>query len=166
MNVSCFGLVELLKHKKKIRGIEIGCLNGDGSEYLLSNLPQLTITIIDPFLEYIDWHGGLVKGNYELAKSRLNKFGKRHIIHQATSDEMSDKLSDKHYNFVFIDGLHTYEQVLKDCKNYYKKIKDGGLFSGHDYAVIPAVRYAVDEFAKAHKKKVMFTKNDVWYWNK
>ena len=70
------------------------------------------------------------------------------------------------YDFIFIDGLHSYEQVLKDCKNYYSKIKTGGIFSGHDYNTIEGVNRAVNEFAFSVGKTIKQTKNDVWYWIK
>lgn len=165
-NPSGLGLVDLLKNIKKIRGIEIGCLHGENAEYLLENLPQLKLDIIDPYFEYVDWHGGLVKGDMELAIYRLNKFKKRYSMHKTTSDNAVSLFLENHYNFIFIDGLHTYDQVLMDCKNYYSKIKKGGLFSGHDYLTIPEVNAAVNEFAKHHDKKIMQTTNDVWYWFK
>jgi len=39
----------------------------------------------------------------------------------------------KEFDFVYIDGLHTYEQVKKDIINYYNIINDDGFIGGHDY---------------------------------
>lgn len=68
--------------------------------------------------------------------------------------------------FIFIDGLHTYEQVLIDCKNFYSKVKVGGIFAGHDYNTIYDVRRAVDEFAKLQNKDIIQIPTDAWYWIK
>ena len=49
----------------------------------------------------------------------------------------------------------------------YPKIKNGGLFSGHDYRVIGSVNRAVNEFAsKVNVFEIKETQNDVWYWIK
>ena len=45
-------------------------------------------------------------------------------------------------------------------------MKDGGLFSGHDYNVIKEVNKAVKEFAQLVGKEILTTDNDVWYWYK
>jgi hypothetical protein len=47
------------------------------------------------------------------------------------------KLGAKHLNvfdFVYIDGMHTYDQVKKDIKNYLPFLREGGFIGGHDYA--------------------------------
>jgi hypothetical protein len=36
---------------------------------------------------------------------------------------------------VYIDGVHTYEQVKKDINNYKNIIPEGGFVCGHDYSV-------------------------------
>jgi predicted O-methyltransferase YrrM len=95
----------------------------------------------------------------------------RHIkFFEMTSDEFFEKHISQKYDFIFVDGLHTYEQVLKDCQNYYPKLKPGGLISGHDYKVIENVRKAVDEFANSVNKTVNLIDEkyqaDVWYWTK
>jgi predicted methyltransferase len=75
-------------------------------------------------------------------------------------------MQENHFDVIFIDGLHTYEQLTKDCANYYSKLKDGGVFAGHDYNAIPGVKQAANEFAALYHKEIMFTESDVWYWIK
>jgi predicted O-methyltransferase YrrM len=53
-------------------------------------------------------------------------------------------------DFVYIDGLHTYEQVCKDINNYLPLIRNGGFIGGHDYVtgwegVIKAVNELLGE---------------------
>ena len=78
---------------------------------------------------------------------------------------MSD-YDDNFFDFIFIDGLHTYDQVLTDCKNYYSKVKNGGIFAGHDYNTIREVRNAVDTFSNLQNKNVIQIPTDAWYWIK
>jgi hypothetical protein len=83
-----------------------------------------------------------------------------------TSDDAVSKFEDESLDFIFVDGLHTYDQVLLDCRNYYPKLKKNGLFCGHDYGTIEEVRRAVDEFAKEVNKEIQFMRQDNWTWIK
>ncbi len=50
-----------------------------------------------------------------------------------TSDEFFEKISDdKIYDIIFIDGLHEYQQVLRDIKNSLKHLSIGGAIVLHD----------------------------------
>jgi predicted O-methyltransferase YrrM len=87
-------------------------------------------------------------------------------MHRDFSDNMVNHFEDDSLDFIFIDGLHTYEQVKIDCENYFSKVKSGGVFAGHDYNVIEGVNRAVNEFAAKHGAEVQTCPNDVWYWIK
>ena len=166
MNISGYGLVNLLKHKTNLIGLEIGCYAGVNANYLLDNLHIKELHGVDPYVPYVDWNGGLTchsQDNAEkIAEERLNKYP-NFIKHKKTSDDAVGDFEDFKFDFIFIDGLHTYEQVLKDCKNYYSKLKPGGVFSGHDYTNISAVNKAVNEFAKKVNKEIFKIETDSWY---
>ena len=51
--------------------------------------------------------------------------------HKMTSDEFFQK-NNKFFDVIFIDGLHTYEQCLKDCINSMKFLNDDGIIFFHD----------------------------------
>lgn len=149
-------------------GLEIGGAEGHSSEVMLDANQTLVLYTIDPYLPYIDWHHfelnkDFQDNRYKEFLTRTKKFSGRSIHYKMTSDEALRLFSDNYFDFIFIDGLHTYDQVLKDCRNYYPKLKYGGVFSGHDYVGIGAVRKAVDEFAKEINKKVKLLDRDVWY---
>lgn len=166
---SGFGLYELLKDKENVVGLEIGCDVGDTAYFLLDNLPNLTLHSIDPYTDYVDWNGNNLNSRdsmYHSVLRRMEKFGGRFILHRTTSDETFQDFSDNQFDFVFIDGLHTYEQLSKDCENYYSKVKTNGIFSGHDFKTIPGVNKAATEFAEKCKKGILLTECDVWYWYK
>jgi hypothetical protein len=50
-----------------------------------------------------------------------------------TSDEGYDALKFNEWDFIYIDGLHTYEGVKNDIKNFLPLVKKGGVIGGHDY---------------------------------
>jgi hypothetical protein len=171
MSVSGLGLLSLLKDTDKPWvGLEIGVYNGNNSYNLLSNYPNLILHGVDPYTEFTDWNGRVTHGAQDpdqpeyYMQQALKPFGARFILHRTTSDEAVHHFSDYSLDFIFIDGLHTYEQVLKDCRNYYSKVKKGGIFSGHDYDNIAGVRQAVDEFAATVGKAVLRMPSFAWYW--
>lgn len=158
-------------------GIELGTDGGTTTLYLLQQIPTLLLHGIDPYIPYVDWggnpfswHGGLNHDNNDSYTSFMNKvkpFAERYVHHKKTSDDAVNDFEDESMDFIFIDGLHTYEQVLKDCRNYYPKLKKGGLFCGHDFRTIAGVNRAVTEFASSVGiPSINIMRQDVWYWNK
>jgi len=169
--ISGIGLPDLMVNKENLVGIEIGLNRGNTTRHLFDNLPGLILHGIDPYLEYEDWDGNVLTPDernwtYQFFISKTAEYKDRIIHHRMLSDDVASFLPEAAFDFIFIDGLHIYEQVLKDCQNYYPKIKSGGVFSGHDYNVIEGVNRAVNEFAASVGATISQTDNDVWYWIK
>lgn len=169
MNTSAQGLLDLLKNKQDLIGLEIGCYEGKNAKNLLDNLSVKELHGVDPYTQYVDWNGGLTCHPGDLAEhiatQRLQSYS-NFIKHRKTSDDAVTDFEDKMFDFIFIDGLHTYDQVLKDCRNYYSKLKPGGIFSGHDYTLIDGVNKSVNQFAKEIGKEIKTMDTDSWYWIK
>jgi hypothetical protein len=64
-------------------------------------------------------------------EERRSKYDNVSLL-QATSDD-AVKLVTLKADFVYIDGLHTYDQVKKDIENYLPLINKNGFIGGHDY---------------------------------
>jgi len=63
------------------------------------------------------------------------KYNKRaHITyHRCTSDEYFDHIEPgSTFDLVFVDGLHTYDQSLRDVNNALNYLSEGGLVLLHD----------------------------------
>lgn len=170
-HISGRGIYDLVAKDQNIIGLEIGVDVGDTADFMLEMLPMLTLHGIDPYLGYIDWNGSDLNQKQrnwceETANQVLLQYGERYILHKDTSDNLVDSFEDGMFDYIFIDGLHTYEQVLLDCQNYYAKLKSGGVFAGHDYRAIAGVRKAADEFAASVGATILETEIDVWYWIK
>lgn len=53
--------------------------------------------------------------------------------HKVTSDDYFSRLGKgKIFDLVFIDGLHTYAQCLRDCENALRHLAPGGMILLHD----------------------------------
>lgn len=175
---AAYTLKYLLENKSDLVGLEIGCYDGDSAFGLLTDNPNIKELIsVDPYLDYKDWDNqNLVSGmvsRYEVVKEKLSVFGDRHLLIREYSDYVVDCLVDNSLDFVFIDGLHTYEQVLKDCNSFYSKVKSGGIFAGHDFGHIEQVKLAVLDFMRNNNLEYKLTFNefnlpfqystDIWY---
>lgn len=166
---SGYGLGEMVKNISSPRVLEIGCDVGDTSEFLLCSNENLILYGVDPYADYIDWNGrDLINRNdvYINYIKRMNAFGDRLQFNRKYSDEAVNDYDNEFFDVIFIDGLHTYEQLIKDCNNYYSKLKNGGIFAGHDFTVIDGVNKAAKEFAQQVNKQILTTECDVWYWIK
>ena len=169
MFVSGLGLGELTFKYNSPLVLEIGSAEGNTSEYYLDLNKDLRLVSVDPYMDYLDWNGNYLQGRgniYENYMNRMARFGDRfQQIRKTSDDAVTDFVKDQ-FDVIFIDGLHTYDQLIKDCHNYYDKVKTGGVFGGHDYNVIPEVNKAVKEYAAIVGKEILTTDNDVWYWYK
>ncbi len=161
------GFLQVLKENfsenLSLCGIEIGCFKGEFARYLLENLPILRLTSIDP-LELSDLD---IRGCYEDIKENTESFGKRFRLLNLFSDE-AIKILDGQYDFVFIDGDHSYEQCRKDILNYSCLIRAGGIIAGHNYHIAdnsahPGVHTSVNEI---FGNRVKLAKDFIWYVKK
>lgn len=51
------------------------------------------------------------------------------------------------FDMIFIDAMHTYDEVKQDILRWWPRVKEGGIFACHDYGHgdFPGVKSAVDE---------------------
>ena len=139
-------------------GAEIGVADGRYSEVLCQNIPDLFLFCVDPYLEY---PGNSQDGNQKeqdkcemIAKKRLQKY-KTVFVKKMSTDALCET-DDNTLDFVYIDANHAFDYVMIDIINWTKKVRKGGIVSGHDYWNIRdfGVKDAVDVYTKAHGYKL------------
>jgi SAM-dependent methyltransferase len=167
-----WGILQVLRKDMHIKGLEIGCDVGHSTLTFLKNTTSLDLWGIDPYEGYVDWNGvHLDNENRQACKKemlrRIGNHSGRFTLVEKPSDDAVNDFEDDFFDFVFIDGDHSYEQVIKDIRNYYPKLKPGGLFCGHDLQSIEGVNRAVSEFTQEiNIQQVYLLPNDVWCWQK
>jgi predicted O-methyltransferase YrrM len=55
------------------------------------------------------------------------------IIIKGTSENELLKFENGHFDWIYIDTAHTYEQTVRELDLCRQKVKDGGIIAGHDY---------------------------------
>lgn len=141
------------------RGAEIGVFRGDFSEILIKDNPNLKLYCIDPWQPYDANHSNRKHTRYyQEATTRLSKYNTQ-IIRKTSMEALKD-IQDNSLDFVYIDGGHNYNDVINDIRGWDKKVKVGGIISGHDYyrRIIRGRTYgivkAVNEFVKEKNLKL------------
>jgi cephalosporin hydroxylase len=138
---------------KKFSIIEIGSYSGQSSAFFAKFFDR--IISIDPFINEYDPLDPACKfmpleSVYSQFLNNISKYS--NITHiKKTSDEAIKNLNnEENILAVYIDGLHTFDQVKKDIENYKDIIIKGGYLCGHDYHTQqwPGVCNAIDEFKK------------------
>jgi hypothetical protein len=72
-------------------------------------------------------------GDRKVAQDRLKKYNGRATICQSTSEEACDCFSNERFDFIHLDGDHTFDHVLADLRRWWPKLKPGGIMLGHDW---------------------------------
>ena len=176
--VSTYGLAPYIRRLGEgAVGIEIGTCRAESTAYILENCKNVQrIFTIDPYQRYDDWNGEITQETVDrfrdVAIKNLKQYGDRVQMIRETSLDAATKIKtivDKaEFDFIFVDGDHSYEQTLADCEAYYPFLKKGGFFCGHDYQTIEAVYKAVNDFREKHgiTAPINLTSNSAFFWYK
>ena len=115
-------------------GVEIGVDKGEYTEILAKS--GLQIHGIDSWKIYKDY-GDLdyqvkLDSLYEQAKRTLAPYSNCAIIRKTSMEAVGD-FEDESLDFVYIDGNHHFKYVAEDVYEWSRKVRKGGVISGHDY---------------------------------
>jgi len=126
-------------HENVLNTLEIGCANGISSLHIceaLINRKEAHHTIIDPF-QSTDWKSA---GIYALQRAGFTNFTLLEKKSEFILPELLTK-ADKQYDFIFIDGWHTFDHVMLESFYATRLLKTGGflVFDDADTAAIAKV---------------------------
>lgn len=116
-------------------GVEIGTEEGVYAEYLFQANPNLHLTCVDPWLTYSGYREHVTQpvmdAIFELAQDLLAPHNVTFL--RMFSLEALTMVPDESLDFVYIDGNHDLPNTIQDIVGWSKKVKSGGIISGHDY---------------------------------
>ena len=150
-------------------GAEIGVRKGTFSAILCEAVPGLQLTCVDPWLAYERVTQNMADSLYARAVETLAPYGV--TIIKKTSLEASLIVPDASLDFVYIDAAHDFDNVMVDIVLWSKKVRKGGIVSGHDYFNFykAGVCWAVDAYTHAHGITNWYLtkeKEASWFWVK
>ena len=109
-------------------GVEIGCLDGYSTAHLLE-CSELHMTSIDPFIP--DSCASHLIGSKERFRFNVEPWKDRsHLIEDYSWN--ARPAWEKPLDFLFIDGDHAYDAVLKDFLMWTPLLRTGGVLAMHD----------------------------------
>jgi hypothetical protein len=164
-------------------GIEVGVWKGEHAKSLLEHSNLEKLYLLDA------WRQFPAETYFDPCNCDQNELDKvyeevrtvftsdRTEIVRDLSVEGSCRFADGFFDFIYIDANHHYEEAKRDVEHWWPKLREGGLFAGHDYLngvswVIGegeqakfGVKTAVDEFAARFGLQVSATedKYPTWY---
>lgn len=164
-------LPEFFKEMGYRVGAEIGVLKG----YFTRRFCKVGLKMyaVDCWQPYPDFDRGIYgqvkrqKKLYQKAKKVLSHYQNAVLIRKTSMEALAD-FADGSLDFVYIDANHMLKYVIEDIHGWSKKVKKGGIISGHDY-INPynyrrpykrqwgwqeaQVMYAVDAYTQANRIK-------------
>jgi hypothetical protein len=149
------------------RVIEVGVFDGDFSERILAMNEPRELHLVDPWFPKDD--GTLYDGptqdfkDGKAASEALQaqylqvttRFAReiasgRVVLHRTLSHDAAPLFPDAHFDWMYIDASHFYDDVKRDIDAFFPKLKPGGYIAGDDYdrrgIWDHGVTRAVDEF--------------------
>lgn len=157
-----------LSFEKNLLICEVGVFKGSFSEFIHTHLEPSELHLIDIFngnghsgdkdglnIEYADL--GEV---YQLLCEKYHNTSVK--VHKGFSKSILKKFDDEYFDVIYIDADHSYESVRKDLDLSLKKVKKGGIISGHDYIKenFSGVYRAVNEFCLENNLKINYLTHD------
>lgn len=186
------GLYKLFAELGYKVGCEIGLEKGKNAQTMFECIPNLKLYGVDAYKQHPQasyahvatirhWDEHYLAGAKKQAQKRMR--GKNAIIIEKFSEIAIQDIPDNSLDFVYIDADHSYDFVMQDMILWGRKVRKGGMVSGHDYyydkkesARRAKVTQAINDYTRVHKIEFYITdeihhgnKGDVypsWLWVK
>jgi len=163
-------LPALVKRLGLKRGAEVGVAFGGHCEAILDGTGVELLYGVDPYRHQRGYDDPMNLPQaafdtlHQRSLDRLARFGGRYRHLRETSDGAIPQI-DGLLDFVYIDADHSYDGVKRDLGAWFGMVREGGLFSGHDYEhpQFPGVQKAVDEFFGRLGWQVTHAGDHVWW---
>lgn len=153
---------DIINHRNIKKAAEIGVEFGYNARDILSHIPSIkTLYLIDPF------DGSLTKKKwwekdrlFNQCKKNMEPVQDRIIYVRKKSWKAYKDFEDDFFDFIHIDGAHYFHGVIKDILYWWPKVKDGCVFSGHDYYSKSKKRNVLPIINWIFKDKELFCTNE------
>jgi hypothetical protein len=142
-------------------GAEIGVAEGRFSESILKANPDIKLYGVDPYCSYEGYKDYTLKTSFDRLRSeaekRLSPYPNYRFIYEFSVDALR-QFEDGSLDFVYIDANHGEPEITQDIEGWTKKVRRGGIVSGHDYA---RVRNEITKYRVVQAVNRYITENEI-----
>jgi hypothetical protein len=142
-------------------GAEVGVFRARNAREMFRRIPGLKLYGIEAFADQPSSTRHKTVPRYERNKRATEDRMKdrNFTLIEKFSEEAVQDIPYDSLDFVYIDGDHSYDYVMTDIILWTRRVRPGGIVSGHDY-ISPGdyrhkfdinVKEAVDDYVKLHK---------------
>lgn len=147
-------------------GAELGVAGGHYSSAILAHSRCTLLWSVDRWSDHHDLHEYM-----SAAQMLAGRWKGRAIPLRMTFEEAAPLFDDGSLSFIYIDGYaREGQEGGQTLARWWPKLKQGGIFAGHDYhADFPRTIQTVDDFAAHHGLTIQLTgeiKYPSWYTTK
>ena len=154
-------------------GLETGIEKGKNAVVMFENIPNLKLYGLDsykrhPQASYIydaekrNWDDKYLQAVREQCYERMK--GRNCVMIEKFSEYGIQDVKDNSLDFVYLDADHSYDFVIQDIILWGRKLRKGGIMSGHDYYIDKKkldrrakVAQAVNDYTNVHGIKFYIT---------
>lgn len=157
-------------------GAEVGVEKGKNAQTMFEIIPNLKLFGVDPYKQHPQasyaYHAALRHWNpqylHNCKQQCLKRMrGRNFTLLQGFGEDMVKKIKDNSLDFVYIDADHSYDFIMQDIILWGRKVRKGGIVSGHDYFYDndrsgrrAKVTQAVNDYTRVHGIKFFITNED------
>jgi predicted O-methyltransferase YrrM len=131
------------------KGVEVGVDEGHYSRVLAKANPNLQLKCIDPWRRR--------GGHMGIAQQTLSDCPNAELMKMHSMDAVK-LFPEESLDFIYIDAAHDFDNVMVDIIEWGKRVRVGGIISGHDYSnnfrngvSINSTEDAVNVYVKHHQ---------------
>jgi len=145
---------------------EIGVDEGNFAERVLEGWKGHTYFMVDLWAKqdlsvYDESDNFNFERTFQLASQCAERHSDKVKIIRKLSVDAAKEFGDNQLDWVWIDANHLYQPVLDDMNAWWRTVKNGGIFSGHDY-YFPGVNKAVKEWMAEKQIKWSVSTGSWW----
>jgi len=134
-----------LKSFRITKAVEVGVYEGENAESMLRQGIDF-LYLVDPYKAHVNNSIATDTAIYKVTQEDMDRAktlmfqrvsaypGKSQLI-ELFSEEAAQQFENDSVDFVYIDSIHSYDQVKKDIAAWFPKVRPGGVLGGHDYAM-------------------------------
>lgn len=170
---------DLYKHFNELGfklGCEVGVFRGRNAREMFRQIPDLKLIGVEANDDQPSStrHKTVPRYDRNRAATASRLKGKEFTLIEKFSEIAVQDIPYNSLDFVYIDGDHSYDYAMTDIILYTRRVKPGGIVSGHDYIGPEGyrhkfdinVREAVDDYVRVHKIDTLYLTDDEGAVNK